>query len=93
MRFQLVLQWPLSFSSSVDDILRLEELLIEKLSEQSEVDGHDFGSGEANIFVQTNDPHRTLQEVQGILSDHELWRSVVITYREILGTEYTVLWP
>ena len=57
------------------------------------MDGHDFGSDEANIFVHTNDPHQTLKEVRGALSDHKLCRSVVIAYREILGTEYTVLWP
>ena len=93
MRFQLALQWPLSSLRGLDDLLNLEELLMAKLTDQSDVDGHDLGSGEANIFVYTNDPHRTLKEVRGILSGHKLWPNTVIAYRETLGTEYTVLWP
>ena len=73
--------------------MSLEELLMAKLTDQSEVDGHDFGSGKANIFIHTNDPHRTLKEVLGILSGHKFWPDTVIAYRETLGTEYTVLWP
>jgi hypothetical protein len=93
MRFQVVLQWPLSTFNDFDELMSLEGLLTEKLSKQSEVDGYDFGSGEANIFVDTDDPYRTLKEVQGALSGHKLGRSVVIAYRETLGTEYAVLWP
>jgi hypothetical protein len=92
MRFQLVLQWPLSSLNGFDEILNIEDLLIAKLTDQSDV-GHDFGSGEANIFVHTHDPHRTLKEVRGILADHRLWPSTVIAFRETQGTEYTVLWP
>jgi hypothetical protein len=93
MRFQLVLQWPSSSVNGFDEILRIEDLLIAKLTEQSDVDGHDFGSGEANIFVHTNDPHRTLKEVRGILADYRLWPSTVIAFRGAQGTEHTVLWP
>ena len=93
MRFQLALQWPVSSLSGFDELLSLEELLEAKLTDQSDVDGHDFGSGEANIFVLTNDPYRTLKEVRGILSGHKLWPNTVIAYRETLGTEYMVLWP
>src|SRR5215831_13294912 len=93
MRFQLVLQWPASFLKGFDEILNLEDLLSAKLTDQSKVDGHDFGSGEANIFVHTDDPYRALDEVRAIFSGHPLWPSVVIAYREIQGTDYRVLWP
>src|SRR5215470_3874841 len=93
MRFQLVLQWPASSLDDFDEIVRIEDLLIARLRSQSEVDGHDFGSGEANIFVHTDDPHQALEEIRAILSAHRLWPSTAIAYREILGTEYRVLWP
>jgi len=93
MRFQLVLQWPASSVNDFDEIVNIEDLLIAKLKGQSVVDGHDFGSGEANIFVHTNDPHQALEELRAILSAHRLWPSTAIAYREILGTEYRVLWP
>jgi hypothetical protein len=54
MKFQVVLQWPASSVNDYDGIVAVEDLLIEKLTEQSEVDGHDFGSDQANIFSSAN---------------------------------------
>ena len=50
MRFQVVLQWPAHSLNDYDEMIAVEDYLIAKLSEQSEVDGHDFGKGETNIF-------------------------------------------
>jgi hypothetical protein len=93
MRFQLVLQWRASSLSDFDEIVNIEDLLIAKLKGQSEVDGHDFGSGEANSFIYTDDPHRTLNQIRSILADHQFWPSTVIAFRETQGTDYTFLWP
>ena len=94
MRFQVVLQWP---AHSLDDYAEMvggvEELLIAKLSAQNEVDGHDFGVGETNIFVLTDDPRRAFEEIKSILSGHSLWPGALIAYRHMDGTEYHVLWP
>jgi hypothetical protein len=64
MRFQAVLQWPAHSFNDYDEMVAVEDLLIAKLSEQSEVDGHDFGTGETNIFVQTDDPRRAFEEIR-----------------------------
>jgi len=40
-------------------MIALEEDLIEKLGDSADVDGHDMGSGERNIFIFTSDPVRT----------------------------------
>lgn len=57
MRFQVVLRWPAHSLDDYDETLGVEELLIAKLTAESEVDGHDFGGGGTNIFVATNDPN------------------------------------
>jgi hypothetical protein len=93
MKFQVVLQWPASATSDYDEMVDVEDLLIERFTEQCEVDGHDFGSNEANIFVHTNDPRRAFEEIRVILSGHKLWPDTRIACRQIDGNKYTVIWP
>jgi hypothetical protein len=93
MRFQIVLQWPIHSSDDYDEMIGVEELLIAKLTAQSEVDGHDFGADETNIFVLTDDPRRAFEEIKSILSGHRLWPIAIIAYRHMDGTDYHVLWP
>ena len=93
MRFQVNLQWPAQSLLGFDEMVAVEDLLIAKLSKQSEVGGHDFGSNETNIFIHTDDPRRAFEEIQIILSAHTMWPSAVVAYRQMDGSEYTVLWP
>jgi hypothetical protein len=93
MKFQVVLQWPASSTNDFDRMTEIEDLLADKLSAENEVDGHDFGSQEMNIFVHTDDPQRTFKEIQNILSVHGFRVDARIAYRRVGGTEYSVLWP
>jgi hypothetical protein len=93
MRFQVVLQWSASSMKDYDEMVNIEDLLIESLTKRSKVEGHDFGSKEANIFVHTDDPRRAFEEIRTILSGHKLWSDTRIAYRHIDGDEYTVIWP
>jgi hypothetical protein len=54
MNYQLVLQFRAESVQEFGELVVLEDLLIEKLPEDSEVDGHDFGCGEFNIFILTD---------------------------------------
>jgi hypothetical protein len=67
--------------------------LIDQLSGAGEVDGHDCGSGEANIFILTDNPTETFRRVKTILKEGELWERLRVAYREVAGDDYTVLWP
>ena len=93
MKYQLVLQWPATSISDYDALIEVEDALIEKLSDDNEVDGHDAGSGEVNIFIRTDDPERALKQVEDILGGHVFWVDVRVAYREVAGNEYTILWP
>ena len=56
MKYQLVLQFYASSIEDFDQLIEIEEMLESTLGNLHEVDGHDFGSGEMNIFIHTNDP-------------------------------------
>ena len=62
MRYQLVLQFAAGTLSDYDALVAMEDQLIELLGE-SAVDGHDMGSGEANIFIHTSDPQNTFRQL------------------------------
>jgi YD repeat-containing protein len=59
----------------------------------SEVDGHDAGSGEMNIFVHTDNVQDAFAEIKGLLAARAALNSARVAYREIGKNEYTILWP
>jgi hypothetical protein len=54
-----VLQKAANSIDDFEDIISFEDALIGLLSGKADVDGHDFGSGEANIFIITSKPIST----------------------------------
>ncbi|WP_124949905.1 ABC transporter [Sulfuriferula thiophila] len=71
----------------------IEDRLIEKLSEGNEVDGHDIGAEEINIFIRTDNTKKTFSEIKSILGDGVYWTDVRVAYREVAKSEYIILWP
>lgn len=93
MKYQLVVQSPEELWEDIDVIAYLEDRLDESLV-NAEVDGHDIGSGEVNIFIHTNDPNCTCKEVKDLLEEeHIVLVDVKIAYREIGTEKYIALWP
>ena len=93
MKYQLVLQWPASSVDDYDLMIAIEDSLIEEIPNDSEVDGHDAGSGQVNIFIRTDGPTKTFEDVKNILSTSDAWTDIRIAYRDLERSEYTVLWP
>jgi hypothetical protein len=93
MKYQLVLQWPASSVKDYDTMVEIEDVLVSKLSGASEVDGHDAGSGEMNIFIHTNQPFESFSEIKSILGSYDFWVDARVAYRAIGQNEYIVLWP
>ena len=92
MKYQLVLQWT-SSSIDYDTMIEVEELLIAQLAADSEVDGHDAGVGELNIFIRTNAPEHVFDSVKTLLAAQGLLVSARAAFRLSDGETYTVLWP
>ena len=93
MKYQIVLQWPAASVDDYDSMIAIENSLIEELPSDGEVDGHDVGSGQVNIFIRTDGPAKTFEDIRDILRMSDAWADVRVAYRNLEGSEYVVLWP
>ena len=90
MRYQLVLQFAADTIADYDALVALEQQLSAALGD-SEVDGHDMGCGEANIF--TSDPQQTFRQAIPVLERTGHMAAVTAAYRRTDDDRYHVLWP
>jgi hypothetical protein len=91
MKYQLVLQF---IEMDIDTLLSIEDALIEGLGSTADVDGHDLGSGEANVFIFTSEPQATLQKSREVLQSKGLLPGQFrAASRPVTGESYTTLWP
>jgi hypothetical protein len=93
VRFQLVIQFHADTVADLDALIRLEDNLSEHLGTSAEVDGHDIGTTERNIFVLTDSPVDTFEQVQPLLRTKGILGAATVAYRTVNGSHYTVLWP
>lgn len=94
MQFILVLQWSAASEADFDALVAMEDALESDLDESHGfVDGHDFGSGEMNIFVHTDRPLEAFRDAETSLGADPKWVDVRAAYRATDGDEYTVVWP
>ena len=95
MEYQLVLQFP-EEAIELEGLVELEERIRSRLGPGGRVDGHDIGSGEANIFIYTTIPLEAFQTIKGIMSGDHL-TALKAAYRNrprpTERSQFTVLWP
>jgi hypothetical protein len=92
MTYQLVLQWDES-CLDYDSLIEIEEQLIASMSAGNDVDGHDVGQDEANIFVLTDNPLSSLREARAILADTKEGMLMRAGYRRLDEDVFTPAWP
>ena len=93
MRYQLVIQFPAESLTDFDEMVALEDRLIADLGTSAKVDGHDFGSGTANIYIFTTEPEMTFWRVRQRLQQEGRLQSVTAAHRLVDGNDFTVIWP
>lgn len=95
MQYQLVLQFRGDSFDEYEAMIALEDELVDELSKNAVVDGHDMGCGEVNIFILTSNPISTFEESKAVLNRRQLLNGAEMTaaFRPILGDDFTVLWP
>jgi hypothetical protein len=91
-QYQVVVQWDDNVGD-FDFLIEIEDALIGALSERHEVDGHDMGSGEANIFIISTDPMLAFGEIKDALEGKLSMGDIRIAYRDLEGDTFTILWP
>lgn len=93
MKYQLIVQLPGSSAGDYDAMLELEEALTESLGDLGDVDGHDAGSGEMNIFIFTDDPTRAFERVKAVLGAGDFMSRFKAAYREVGKDSFTIRYP
>ena len=92
MNYQLVLQFDASNAEDLDLLIEIEDRLERALGSSHEVDGHDYGSGEMNIFIHTNSPYDAFDVIKRNLTSNEI-KFMKAAFRGLEGEIYSVLWP
>jgi len=92
MKYQLVLQFPTAEIEDFDRLLSIELQLITLLGDKHNVEGHDLGAEEMNIFIHTDDPNGAFDIVKNMLTPLEL-HTVKAVFREMNEGGYIVVWP
>jgi len=64
---ELVLQLPANSVKDYDTFIELENNIAAGLKNLGEVDGHDFGVGEMNIFVRTDCPKLAFEKIKSLI--------------------------
>ncbi len=93
MKYQLVLQLPASSIKNYDEMVELEETIMRSLGNLGNVDGHDAGSGEMNIFILTDNPKSVFDRIRELLGTRDFMPDLKVAFRVIGKDEFTVLYP
>jgi len=93
VQYQLVLQLPVSSEEDFERMIVVEDELIEGLGGTAEVDGHDAGQGEVNIFVLTDQPLAVFERIRVLPRASALLSLLRIAYRPLDSDAYRILHP
>lgn len=93
MKYQLVLQMSASSIKDYDEMIEIEEIIISGLGEIGDVDGHDAGAGEMNIFILINEPQLASERIKALLRARDAMPNFKVAYREIKKNDYTIIHP
>jgi hypothetical protein len=93
MNFQLVLQWTTSCIDNFDVLIEIEDSLIAEFGSQCEIDGHDMGAHEVNIFILTEEVEVIFDKIKFYLEFIDRLKGMKAGYRNLDSSDYLPLWP
>ena len=93
MSYMLVLQFDAQTLSDYDTLIAFEDRISEAISSVDEVDGHDMGGNEMNIFIMTESPKAALERVMIAVPELKDQNDFKAAFRLLDGEQYTALWP
>jgi hypothetical protein len=92
-KYQLVLQFDAKSLKDYDRLVAFETKLAVELGRLANVDGHDFGQEEFNVFILTDEPKIVFEKAHRFLTTQDIPNYMRAGYREVTGEDYAVLWP
>lgn len=96
-RDQVIVQLPVSETTSFDALLKIEETLIQAFEQRNpfaEVDGHDIGQGRFNIFINpTGAWAPVLERVHAALKLRGALSTATVVKRLRKSGNFVVVWP
>lgn len=90
---ELVLQFPASSIKDYDAMIELEDRITAGLGKLGDVDGHDMGAGEMNIFIRTDHPKIVFDKVVSLLGTQDFMPELRAAYRNVGGDDFVILYP
>ena len=93
MKYQLVLQWLGASTADYDRLISLEEAIRDGLGDMDIVDGHDFGSGEMNMFIHTDNPKSAFEKIKTLLAVGKNMGELKAGYRDFEEDDYKPIYP
>jgi hypothetical protein len=93
MEYQLILQWPASSIKDYDTMIEIEEAVIKGLGTLGNVDGHDAGSGEMNIFIFTDHPQLAFDRIKSLLGTRDFMPDLKAAYRQTGTDDFAIVYP
>ena len=92
-QYQVVLQFEARSLKDYDRLVAFETALETHLGSLANVDGHDFGSEEFNIFIFADEPRKIFEEAQRFLNTQHIPNYMRAAYRHVAEEQYVILWP
>ena len=91
--YQLVLQFPTGNKYGLEDLIFIEDKLREIFDHRIEIDGHDIGLEEMNIFIITAKPNMISGHCIDIINNINIIPLLGVGYRNVNCDEYKRIWP
>jgi hypothetical protein len=77
-----------------DWLIDIEQKIENLLPDSAEVDGHDMGSDEMNLFIVAESPNDAFERILSSLPELKTRPGYRAAFRDSYGSSnYTVLWP
>ena len=93
MQYQLILRFRKTSFESPNEVHALEHALAESLGDAAQLDGHDTGPRDIDLFITTADPASTFRRSKPALERLQLLDRVTAAHRLEGGARFTVVWP
>lgn len=74
-------------------MVELENCIIAGLENFGEVDGHDMGCGEVNVFIHTDDPKLAFEKIKLLIGTKDFMPDLKVAFRDVGKDNFTVLYP